>query len=145
MISDTKFFAVGRDVSGAASFIVMDVTTPSADWNKLMSWPDASCHFGESASVLSSDDTKIHALLNYGLSSAKPLIFLTLKTSDGSLDGNIYETNQSDCTRGITMKLNGDKIYMMGTWSLFHLIIYDGTDNSFKIFKSDAVSSHWKG
>ena len=37
MIDNTKFFVVAEDsTAGIASFIIMDVSTPSHDWNKHM-------------------------------------------------------------------------------------------------------------
>jgi len=137
MISDTKFFVVAQDsTAGIASFIVMDVSTPSHDWNKHMAWPDgATCTLTESTSILNSDDTKIHSLVNYGDTNRR-LVFSTLSVTDGSLVGNVYASNVTGWSKASAMRLNGSKIYMLGYCSIFQFLIYDDTTKAFTIYKS---------
>jgi len=135
MISNTRFFAVAEDLtSGLASYITMDISTPSVEWNKHMAWPDGpTCSFHESASILNSNRNRIHSLVVYG---SQRLVLNTLSVSDGSLIGNVYASNVTGCTKAPSMRLNSDKIYMLAGCSDFHFLIYNTTSTQFTIYKS---------
>ena len=144
MISNTKLFAVVQDFTdGVASYIVMDMSTPSVHWNKHMAWPDGpTCSLKESTSILNSDRTRIHSLVVHG---SQRLVLNTLSVSNGNLIGNTYASDSTSCTKASAMRLNKDKIYMLAECSDFHLLIYNTTNNVFTIFKSDSsVSSHYE-
>ena len=142
MISDTLFFAVGEDLThGVASYIALDMSSPSVYWNKHMAWPDGpTCSMKESTSILNSNKTRIHSLVVYG---SQRLVLNTLSVSNGNLIGNVYASDSTSCTKASAMRLNQDKIYMLAECSDFHFLIYNTTNNVFNIFKSDSsVSSH---
>ena len=137
MTSSTKFFAIGTDPSNKASFIMMDITTPSADWNFVMDCPETgACTAGESAAILSSDNSQIHTLVPLGGTNIQ-LIFATLSSSTGSLIGNSQASSDTDCLSGFDMRLNGIKLYILALCSTFKLFVYDTSSTTFtSIFQS---------
>ena len=141
MVSSTRFFAVAEDITyGVASYISLDIFDSSVDWNKHMAWPDPSCSLRESTSVISSNKDRIHSLVVYG---SQRLVLNTLRLRDGSLIGNVYASNETDCIKASAMRFNGDKIYMLTTCSDFHFLIYNTITSQFTIHKSVSPNPHW--
>ena len=142
-ITDAKFFVIGTDVTGKASFLkidVSDMTTPTSDWHKLMDCPDTgSCTIEGSAAV--HESSNIYIILPFGNANPK-LVFLTLQASTGNLVNDAFASSDTDWTDGFHLRKNGNLLYILGKWANFKFMIYDSSSNTFTKYYESSISTY---
>ena len=137
MINDTELFWIVKDnnINRNAVFMKLTFANTSADWANQMSC-SGSWSIYYSASLLSTDKSKIYSLFSYAQSSWN-IYFSWFQTSNGAIVGNRYKSTTSWSSSYVYGSvLNGDNIFATLYCSpTYYLLIYNIPADSFT-FKS---------
>ena len=122
MLSSNKFFLLGVDPNNPSPMYMVKTTfgSLSADWTNIMPWSSGVCSAEVSDSLLNSDGSLIYSIFPYG--STKYIYFTILNSTDGSLIGSVYKSNNS-CTSVYGIVQSGYYLAVTWEWTDYFLIL----------------------
>ncbi|CAI2375096.1 unnamed protein product [Moneuplotes crassus] len=147
MISDTQIIYIGVDASSSHGVLINvdpSSTTPTVNWQKLLSIPGGSAaSMNRAAATTNADKSHVYAAVPIGTStSATSLVFMVIEESTGSLVVDPLVSSEV-CADVDEIYYFSNKVYVLVQFSEARLLVFDPTSSSFAtIFQSTGSVYH---